>query len=240
MVHCPVTNPTGSSKDEPYTTLLPPAQFHSGGNVPLNITYEGNDTSVEDSDTVLIGSDAASTIRIVRPGISRKHAVVSFDGDSWKVEDAGSRNGVFADGQRVQTVIIDGPTTLYLGHPTDGEAISVAPVASGAAAPTSAGDSSIQDEINAFVITDKPKKEEPAAPSAAASSTAAPPPPAASRTRTQPASTTSPSDADIASLTTALRDQISAVKGLTWSVWAMIAVTATLAVMTLFVGILGN
>jgi hypothetical protein len=37
-----------------------------------------------------------------------------------------------------------------------------------------------------------------------------------------------------------LRDQINAVKGLTWSVWAMIAVTAALAVMTLFVGILGS
>ena len=203
--------------------------------MPLNITYQGSDTSVEDNDTVLIGSDAASTIRIVRPGISRKHAVVSFDGDSWKVEDAGSRNGVFADGQRIQTVIIDGQTTLYLGHPTDGEAISFTPVASDAAEPTSAGESSIQDEIDAFVITDKPEKEEPAAPS-----TATPPPPDANRTRIQPASTTSPSDADIASLTTALRDQISAVKGLTWSVWAMIAVTAALAVMTLFVGILGN
>ena len=236
----PVTTATGNSNDKPYTTLIPPAQFHSGGNVPLNITYQGNDTSVEDNDTVLIGSDAASTIRIVRPGISRKHAVVSFDGDSWKVEDAGSRNGIFADGQRIQTVIIDGPTTLYLGHPTDGEAISLSLPTNDAAAPTSAGESSIQDEIDAFVITEKPEKEKSVAPSAAASSAAASPPPPASRTRVQPASNAAPSDADIASLTAALRDQISVVKGLTWSVWAMIAVTATLAVMTLFVGILGN
>jgi hypothetical protein len=244
-VYRPVTTATGNSKDKPYTTLIPPAQFLSGGNVPLNITYQGNDTSVEDNDTVLIGSDAASTIRIVRPGISRKHAVVSFDGDSWKVEDAGSRNGVFADGQRIQTVIIDGPTTLYLGHPTDGEAISLSLVTNGAAAPTDAGESSIQDEIDAFVITEKPKKEKSVAPgaaasSAAASSTATSPPPPASRTRVQPVSAAAPSDADIASLTAALRDQISVVKGLTWSVWAMIAVTAALAVMTLFVGILGN
>jgi hypothetical protein len=47
-------------------------------------------------------------------------------------------------------------------------------------------------------------------------------------------------DVELAQLTAAMRDQISAVKGLTWSVWAMIAVTAALIVLTLFVGILSN
>jgi hypothetical protein len=41
-------------------------------------------------------------------------------------------------------------------------------------------------------------------------------------------------------LTAAIRDQINAIKGLTWSVWAMIAVTAALCVLTLFVGVLGS
>ena len=115
-----------------------------GDDVSLTITYKEDEEVVEDGKTVLIGSDAASTIRIVRPGISRKHAVASFDGDSWKVEDAGSRNGIFSEGQRIQTVIIDSPTTLYLGHPTDGEAIAFVP------ATASASEPSIQDEIDAF------------------------------------------------------------------------------------------
>lgn len=38
----------------------------------------------------------------------------------------------------------------------------------------------------------------------------------------------------------ALNDSASSVKGLTWSVWAMIAVTAALVVLTLFVAIVGN
>jgi len=202
-------------------------QSHPGGDVPLNIIYQGNETAIADEDTVLIGSDAASTIRIVRPGISRKHAVASFDGTTWKIEDAGSRNGIFAEGQRIQTTTIDGPTTLYLGHPSDGEAISFVPVAGGSS------DSGIQDEIDAFVIADEPETEtpEPQAPIVPAPN---------ERTRVQPASTVNASDAELAALTVALRDQISAVKGLTWSVWAMIAVTAVLAVMTLFVGILGS
>jgi hypothetical protein len=200
-----------------------------GDNVPLTISYKEDEEVVQDGKTVLIGSDAASTIRIVRPGISRKHAVVSFDGDTWKVEDAGSRNGIFADGQRIQTVIIESPTTLYLGHPTDGEAILFVPAAASTSEP------SIQDEINAFVITDPPKT----APVSADRTTSAAPP-SAETTRIQPAAASGASDAELAALTAALRDQISSVKGLTWSVWAMIAVTATLAVMTLFVGILGS
>jgi hypothetical protein len=210
--------------------------FSPGGDVSLSIIYQGSETDVEDGETVLIGSDAASTIRIVRPGISRKHAVVSFDGTAWKVEDAGSRNGIFVDGQRVQTIIIDGPTSLYLGHPTDGEVISLTPVADEIDEPSAPDDeNSIQAEIDAFVITDDPNP----APSADDSPTPSMPPPVAP-TQVQPLEGAGPSDADIAALTAALRDQISSVKGLTWSVWAMIAVTAVLAVMTLFVGILSN
>ena len=95
----------------------------------LKVIHQGNENLVEDGSTALIGSDASASIRIVRPGISRKHAIVSHDGGAWKVEDAGSRNGTFKDGKRVQTLEISGPTTLYLGHPTDGEPISLVPVA---------------------------------------------------------------------------------------------------------------
>lgn len=206
----------------------------------LNIIYQGSETAVDDSDTVLIGSDAASTIRIVRPGISRKHAVVSYDGSAWKVEDAGSRNGIFVDGQRVQTTMIDGPTTVYLGHPSDGEVISFAPLADESdETPPQNDDDSIQAEIDAFVITEDPKTAPPMPLTDTAPSSSAALESSAS-TRVQPASDATLSSAELAELTSALRDQISSVKGLTWSVWAMIAVTAVLAVMTLFVGILSN
>ena len=204
----------------------------------LNIIYQGKETAVPDGDTVLIGSDAASTIRIVRPGISRKHAVVSFDGNAWKVEDAGSRNGIFVDGQRVQTIIVDEPTTVYLGHPTDGEIMDFDPPAEEPGEevdePSSQSDNdSIQAEIDAFVVTETPEASSNPAPTLTT-----PAPVAVTRTQTAPDVT--PSNAELAALTSALRDQISTVKGLTWSVWAMIAVTAVLAVMTLFVGILSN
>lgn len=210
--------------------------------MPLNIIYQGTEIVVADDAIALIGSDAAATIRIVRPGISRKHAVVSHDGETWKIEDAGSRNGTFTDGQRVQTMVINGPTTLYLGHPTEGEAISFVPLAPARSPkqdPVQAPkEGSIQDEIDAFVLTDEPKvnrpKESPAKSAPLFAATQVRP------TRVQPTQVASASDAELTALTEALRDQITSVKGLTWSVWAMIAVTAVLAVMTMFVGILGG
>lgn len=192
----------------------------------LKVTYQGNEVIVEEGSGILIGSGDGSDIRIVRPGISRRHAAVSYDGAAWKVEDVGSRNGTFSNGERVHVTTIDVPTTLILGHPSDGESITFQPVAGSQVASPEA----IQDEIDAFVLP--------------ASAPATPPPtPRPQRTGVAaplPASTSKVSAPESVELHAAIRDQISAIKGLTWSVWAMIAVTAALCVLTLFVGVLGS
>jgi len=205
-----------------------------GDAVPLKASYQGNDEVIQDETTALIGSDAASTIRIVRPGISRKHAVLSYDGSMWKIEDAGSRNGTFKDGQRIQILALEEPTTVYLGHPTDGESLVLTPIrnADAGADDADAGAEDAQSDIEAFVLpTTPPQKIE--SPESRRETTRVSPSVTAS-------AATSPRGPELDALTAALRDQINAVKGLTWSVWAMIAVTAALAVMTLFVGVLGN
>ncbi len=197
-----------------------------GETVSLNVNYQGTDFTVEEDSPAFVGSGEAATIRIVRPGISRRHAVISYDGSTWKFEDAGSRNGTFSDGARIHVTTIDGPTALYLGHPSDGELLTLTPDNGGS--PSDSVDD-LQDEIDAFVLPDTP-----------------PPSPAPVRAERTPttvsaaASAAPPTATESTELAKAIRDQISAIKGLTWSVWAMIAVTAALAVMTLFVGILGN
>ncbi|GMQ98322.1 MAG: hypothetical protein BMS9Abin17_0829 [Acidimicrobiia bacterium] len=208
-----------------------------GDAVPLKASYQGNDEVIPDDATALVGSDAASTIRIVRPGISRKHAVLSFDGSVWKIEDAGSRNGTFKDGQRIQILALEESTTVYLGHPTDGESLVLTPINDTSTSDESETDDA-QGDIDAFVLpiappakTDSPgpatEYQIPVTEYSEAPSVAVP-------------VESNAGNAELVALTAALRDQINAVKGLTWSVWAMIAVTAALAVMTLFVGILGN
>lgn len=200
----------------------------------LKVIHQGNENVVDDVTTALIGSDASATVRIVRPGISRRHAVISFDGATWKIEDAGSRNGTFKDGKRIQTLAIEGPTTLYLGHPTDGEVVSLVPIAPERLA--------VSDPVDApFDLPPTPPVTAPAPESAPRRQATPPSPrPQAGQTVVQPSSGPTSTDVELAQLTAAMRDQISAVKGLTWSVWAMIAVTAALIVLTLFVGILSN
>lgn len=204
----------------------------------MKVIHQGNENVVDDVSTALIGSDASATVRIVRPGISRRHAVISFDGATWKIEDAGSRNGTFKDGKRIQTLAIEGPTTLFLGHPTDGEAVSLVPMA--------AERISDSDPIDApFDLPLAPPVPAPApSPEPATRRQATPqvsrPKPQSGQTVVQPSTGPTSTDVELAQLTAAIRDQISAVKGLTWSVWAMIAVTAALIVLTLFVGILSN
>lgn len=220
-----------------------------GGAVPLKVVHLGKETVVEDGATALIGSDASSAIRIVRPGISRRHALVSYDGTAWKVEDAGSRNGTFIDGNRVSVSMIDGSTTAYLGHPTDGEQVTFIPQDAERTG-TAASSDAVLEEFDlpatpppaatavAGTAAAKSTKKQSRTTSASAPTRVQPSAPAAAPPRASAAS--SASDVELAQLTSAIRDQVKAVKGLTWSVWAMIAVTAALIVLTLFVGILSN
>jgi len=200
--------------------------------VALRVSYQGNDVVVEEDSSALIGAGESSQIRIVRPGISRRHAVVAFDGAHWKVEDAGSRNGTFLDGERVYVTPLDGPTTLILGHPTDGEEVTFTPIVEVQAA----SEATVQADIDAFVVPDSASQNAPSADRPAARPAGTAPVVAAAAAAPRPARAAAGSSDD---LTAAIRDQIAAIKGLTWSVWAMIGVTAALCVLTLFVGILG-
>jgi len=223
--------------------------------VPLKVVHQGKETVVEDDATALIGSDASSEIRIVRPGISRRHALVSFDGTGWKVEDAGSRNGTFIDGNRVSVSMIEGSTTAFLGHPTDGEQVTFVPQGASDSGTSGSSDAIIEEfdlpatpppaataavATTAATATTRQDRTTSASASAPTRVQPAAPAPAPAPAPAKPSAPASASDVELAQLTAAIRDQIKAVKGLTWSVWAMIAVTAALIVLTLFVGILSN
>ena len=187
----------------------------------LRVTAAGEDVTVPAGTTAVIGADSAATIKVARPGISRRHAVVKYDGSHWVVQDASSRNGTFHNGARIQSLDVKGPTTIRLGHPAEGAEIVFTPVTTAT-------------------------KQSPATKQSTATTppaVAAPPPPAAQRTRvaaTTQATTPGNVDPRLDDLIASLDNTMKSVRGLTWSVWAMIAVTAVLALLTLFVGIVGN
>jgi hypothetical protein len=199
----------------------------------LRVAATGNDATVPAGTTAVIGADASATIRVARPGISRRHAVVKYDGSHWVLQDASSRNGTFHNGARIQFLDIKGPTTVRLGHPTEGAEVHLTPTASKPSKPA------ISSPPSASAMSKPVPAEEQAS---AQPKVAAPAPAPVQRTRVTPATPASPGGGDprLDDLITALNDTVKSMRGLTWSVWAMIAVTAVLAILTLFVGIIGN
>ncbi len=49
----------------------------------------------------IVGRDADAQVRLLAPGISRRHARITVAGSRATIEDLGSKNGTYVDGQRV-------------------------------------------------------------------------------------------------------------------------------------------
>src|SRR5262249_28979938 len=62
-----------------------------------------------------IGRDEACEVAIEDTQISRRHAVVSFGNGRWTIRDLQSRNGLFVDGERVETAEIGNGLEVTLG-----------------------------------------------------------------------------------------------------------------------------
>lgn len=71
-----------------------------------------------------IGRDPAADIVVTDPRVSSVHAVLERGSEGWEIEDAGSLNGTFFDGRRVERMVIDHDETFQLGHARDGEQLS--------------------------------------------------------------------------------------------------------------------
>jgi len=63
-----------------------------------------------EGEQILIGRDASSGVAINDPEVSRRHARLTFQGGKYVLEDLGSTNGTFVNGQRVT-----GPVVLKSG-----------------------------------------------------------------------------------------------------------------------------
>lgn len=64
----------------------------------------------------VIGRDPTCAVMIDEPGVSRYHARITISGPSATIEDIGSKNGTFVEGQRVTTARILPPgTQIRLG-----------------------------------------------------------------------------------------------------------------------------
>lgn len=80
---------------------------------PLRVRYEGRVLRL--SQSFHVGRDADCDVRLDDVQVSRRHVLVSFDKGIWSFQDLRSGNGVYVDGQRVQSGTIDPTLTMSLG-----------------------------------------------------------------------------------------------------------------------------
>ncbi len=66
--------------------------------------------------TALLGRGTDAVVQLADSGVSRRHAVIRYDGTTSMIEDLGSTNGTIVNGQRVQRWQLLHGDVIRLGH----------------------------------------------------------------------------------------------------------------------------
>ncbi|MFF5017866.1 FHA domain-containing protein [Streptomyces sp. NPDC001165] len=96
----------------------------------LVLETNGQTWTLDSSRSYTLGRDPQGDIVFDDARVSWRHATVSFNGRSWVIEDHGSTNGTFVQGQRIGQTEIGPGSAVHLGNATDGPRLNL----SGAAA----------------------------------------------------------------------------------------------------------
>ncbi|MFG2117065.1 FHA domain-containing protein [Streptomyces sp. NPDC048718] len=104
-----------------------------GRGVPeLVLELNGRTWTLDPSRSYTLGRDPQGDLVIDDARVSWRHATVSWGGRSWVIEDHGSTNGTYLQGQRIHQVEIGPGSAVHLGNATDGPRLNL--VAAGAPA----------------------------------------------------------------------------------------------------------
>lgn len=76
---------------------------------------KGKTYDVPDAGEVSIGNRKSAGITLRDPWISHKHAKISSDGGRFFIEDLGSSNGTWIDGEKVEKHELSGGQFVYFG-----------------------------------------------------------------------------------------------------------------------------
>jgi ABC transport system ATP-binding/permease protein len=92
----------------------------------LVVTVFGLERTLHAGRSYSVGRDPQADIVIPDARVSWRHAVIRSDQGGWILEDAGSSNGTFLEGHRIDRTMIGGDCVVRLGHPEDGTAVGCA------------------------------------------------------------------------------------------------------------------
>ncbi|MFH9074015.1 FHA domain-containing protein [Streptomyces alboflavus] len=104
----------------------------------LVLELNGRTWTLDSSRPYTLGRDPQGDIALDDARVSWRHATISWGGRSWVIEDHGSTNGTFVQGQRIHQMEIGPGSAVHLGNATDGPQLILSGGAAGAAAAVSA------------------------------------------------------------------------------------------------------
>ncbi|MET7620615.1 FHA domain-containing protein [Streptomyces sp. NPDC005408] len=104
-----------------------------GHGVPeLVLELNGRTWTLDPSRSYTLGRDPQGDLVIDDARVSWRHASISWGGRSWVIEDHGSTNGTYVQGQRIHQMEIGPGSAVHLGNATDGPRLNLTGAAAGA------------------------------------------------------------------------------------------------------------
>nr|WSY55945.1 FHA domain-containing protein [Streptomyces sp. NBC_00886] len=101
----------------------------------LVLELNGRTWTLDASRPYTLGRDPQGDIVVDDARVSWRHATISWGGRSWVIDDHGSTNGTFVQGQRIHQMEIGPGSSVYLGNATDGPRLSLSGAAASVATP---------------------------------------------------------------------------------------------------------
>ncbi|MEV0226981.1 FHA domain-containing protein [Streptomyces sp. NPDC050704] len=99
----------------------------------LVLELNGRTWTLDASRPYTLGRDPQGDIVLDDARVSWRHATISWGGRSWVIEDHGSTNGTFVQGQRIHQMEIGPGSAVHLGNATDGPRLNLSGAAAAAA-----------------------------------------------------------------------------------------------------------
>ncbi|MFE6618785.1 FHA domain-containing protein [Streptomyces sp. NPDC057740] len=101
----------------------------------LVLELNGRTWTLDASRPYTLGRDPQGDIVLDDARVSWRHATISWSGRSWVIEDHGSTNGTFVQGQRIHHLEIGPGSAVHLGNATDGPRLNLSGTAASVASP---------------------------------------------------------------------------------------------------------
>ncbi len=97
-----------------------------GHGVPeLVLELNGRTWTLDPSRSYNVGRDPQGDMVLDDARVSWRHATVRWAGRGWIIEDHGSTNGTYVQGQRIHQLEIGPGSVVHLGNATDGPRVSL-------------------------------------------------------------------------------------------------------------------